>query len=633
MPGMLAEAEALYNAGKIEEAEHHFLNLLNAQPDDKESLNNLGVIAAGRNQYGRATEYFTQALNIDPTYIDALINFCELLRLTGNLGQGRKFLKIASAAYPDDESLTALLAEAGRVTPTPVDTVPALPDKIEARVAFLAMPGMESFLGDILEFLNPRCEVKTCFSGAIPEITAAVEWADVVWVEWANEMAVQLTEALPQDWPKRIICRLHSYEAFADFLPEIKWERIDDLIFVAEHIKDHVLARVPDLDERVGRMHVIPNGVDLKKFPYIERQKGKSLAYLGYINYKKGPMLLLHAFAELVRHDSQYQLAIAGKFQDDRYALYYNQMVRAMGLNNNIRFDGWVDDVPGWLADKQYILSTSVLESQGMGIMQAMACGLKPIVHNFVGAGDIYRPKHLWNTIPEFVDRVLEDDYDSYQYRMYIENRYDHEKQMAQLVGLLQPLEDKGPESHCGPGSYLEHTKEIRQYLPSILKRYDIKSMIDVPCGDWNWMQKVDLTGIDYFGYDNDEGFIETNRRLFPQHRFETVDATKAQWPKADLILCRDFAIHLKDDDIVNLLESFKKSGARYLLTTSYDNLTENVDFSEAQKERDYRRLSRPSRAVNLEIEPYRLGAPLESVRENSGDACQNRIVGLWKLN
>lgn len=647
MPSSVAEAEALFKRGKIEEAEACFISLLKNEPHNKVYLNNLGVIIAGKNQPGQAIKYFSKALEIDPYYLDAIINFCEMLRLAGRLEKGQALLEMAVQKYPDQEAIQQLLNDSRRaglannLTRAPLPTVTPgvegdqveLPEKIMARVAVLTLPGMESFLGDIVTFLDSRCEVRTCYSRDGEEMKAAIEWADVVWVEWANELAVMLTNSLPEGMGKRIICRLHSYEAFAGFISEIKWERIDDLVFVADHIRDHVLARVPDLAERVANLHVIPSGVDLEKYPLIEKQKGKNLAYLGYINYKKGPMLLLQAMAELVRLDSDYRLFIAGKIQDDRYALYFNQMVKEMGLEKNINFDGWIDDVPAWLADKQYIVSSSVLESQGMGIMQAMASGLKPVVHNFVGARGIYDSDHLWNTIPEFVEKILEDDFDSTAYRKFIEENYSLQKQLSRLAGLIRPLENQGPESHCGGGSYLANTSEIRGFLDSVLKRYNIGKMIDVPCGDWNWMRQVDLTGVEYIGYDNDEGFIDDNRRLYPDHQFVAADALNVDWPRADLILCRDFTIHLPDDDIVKLLESFRKSGAKYLLTTSYDYLNENKDFTDQQKKHAYGRHSRPSRLVNLEIDPYRLGPPIESVRENSSVACQNRIVGLWRLN
>ena len=111
------------------------------------------------------------------------------------------------------------------------------------------------------------------------------------------------------------------------------------------------------------------------------------------------------------------------------------EKIKEMNLENNIHFDGWVENIAAWLEDKQYIVSTSVLEGHPVGIMEAMARGLKPIIHNYVGARGTYPEKYLWNTIPEFVSMVRDDDYKSFEYRQFIET---HHTLNNQLKGIQQ---------------------------------------------------------------------------------------------------------------------------------------------------------------------------------------------------
>ncbi len=309
------------------------------------------------------------------------------------------------------------------------------------KLAFLCAPGMQNFIGDIVRHFEADYQVRTCFDGSNKTLNEVVAWADIIWVEWANELAVALTHGLPTTADKRVICRLHSYEAFAPFLQQIKWERIDDLIFVAPHIRDYVTQQLPGLLQKVKRTHLIPNGIDLQRFAPIERKPGKNLAFLGYINYKKGPMLLLHAFAELHKQDPSYRLFMGGAFQDDRYQLYFQQMIRELELGDCVTFDGWIENVPAWLADKHYIVSTSVLEAHPVGIMEAMACGVKPLIHNFVGARKIFDSSHLWNTIDEFVTMARSREYDSRAYRAFIENNYSLVRQLSLLDEILTPAE------------------------------------------------------------------------------------------------------------------------------------------------------------------------------------------------
>ncbi|HID0781937.1 TPA: glycosyltransferase [Clostridium botulinum] len=90
-----------------------------------------------------------------------------------------------------------------------------------------------------------------------------------------------------------------------------------------------------------NKVYVIPNGIDLSKQEFKERKKGFNIAYVGYINFKKGPMLLLHAFKKIFDTDNRYKLHIAGTFDEERYRLYFNQMIKELGLEKNIIFYGW----------------------------------------------------------------------------------------------------------------------------------------------------------------------------------------------------------------------------------------------------------------------------------------------------
>lgn len=91
----------------------------------------------------------------------------------------------------------------------------------------------------------------------------------------------------------------------------------------------------------------------------------------------------LQIMYELVKRDNRYKLYIAGKFQDDMLKMYWYYQVKEMKLDNNIIFDGWQSDIEEWLENKNYILSTSIHESFGYGIAEAMASGIKPVIHNF----------------------------------------------------------------------------------------------------------------------------------------------------------------------------------------------------------------------------------------------------------
>lgn len=109
-----------------------------------------------------------------------------------------------------------------------------------------------------------------------------------------------------------------------------------------------------------------------------------------------------------------------------------------MLLIDNVIFCSWQDNVGKWLEDKHYIISTSVHESFGYGIAEATACGLKPLIHNFFGAKNLYPQKYLFNTVQELTEMVLSGEYRPMEYREFIEKNYSLEKQMEQLEQIFK---------------------------------------------------------------------------------------------------------------------------------------------------------------------------------------------------
>lgn len=177
-------------------------------------------------------------------------------------------------------------------------------------------------------------------------------------------------------------------------------------------------------------------------------------------------------------------------------------------------------------------------------------------------------------------------------------------------------------ESVSGYGSTLENTLELRLALPDIFRKYNITSVVDVPCGDWNWMSQVPLTGIYYTGCDIVPRLIHDNIVVYGQRNiaFKLLDITKEVPPGSDLVLCRDLLFHLSNEDIKAALNNIWASGCKYLMTTSFPNVL-NTDIQYGG--------SINWRKIDVCGSPFKLSDPEYIVQENSSHACQNRIVGL----
>ena len=296
----------------------------------------------------------------------------------------------------------------------------------------------DKFLRDIIAHTSRRYDVRCFRGGSIDEMQVLLLWADVAWFEWCDSLIIAASQ-LPKTC--RMICRLHSYEAFTDAPSKVNWKNVDDLVFVAPHVRDILLAGdlvnnhifQPSL-----RTHIINNGVDVQRFCNdTQRERGFNLAYVGYINHKKNPSLLIQCMKYLTDIDDRYVLHIAGTFQELRFELYFKHMVKAMSLEKNIVFHGWVGNIPDWLEDKHYIVTTSVFESFCYAIAEGMSCGLKPIIHNFVGADGLYPEKYLFNNVRRFAEMVIGEGYKPSEYRQYIVENYSLEKQLKAIEGLI----------------------------------------------------------------------------------------------------------------------------------------------------------------------------------------------------
>ena len=169
---------------------------------------------------------------------------------------------------------------------------------------------------------------------------------------------------------------------------------------------------------------------------------------------------------------------------------------------------------------------------------------------------------------------------------------------------------DGGAETVSGGGSTIKQTEIMRRGLQELIKKYDIKSILDAPCGDFNWMKEMDLTGVTYTGIDIVPELIAKNNKRYGSNTIKFIcgDATKDALPKADLIICRDMLVHLRYEDINRALYNFSSSACTYLLTTNFRNLEANRDLPP-----DY---SRSWRTINLMKAPFALSEPMDSILE-----------------
>ena len=163
------------------------------------------------------------------------------------------------------------------------------------------------------------------------------------------------------------------------------------------------------------------------------------------------------------------------------------------------------------------------------------------------------------------------------------------------------------PETKCGYGSTLRATENARAWLQTIIKEYNVKTFLDAPCGDLNWIRHMDWTGVQYLGIDLEPEYL-------PDFATRAGDLLKMKLPDADMMLCRDFLQHLTTKDILLFFANAKRSNIRWLVATSHI-VGKNEELPKSC-----------FRPLNLMRAPLYLSPPVDEV-EDCG-----RMLGLWRF-
>ena len=566
----LIRGEELFSQGFIDEAKKCFLKLANGPNPCKESLNNLGVLAYQEGNFKEAFHYFRESLRIDPLYEDAVANYSELLEASqrGAPSEERADMGTTHNQKASDERCESSILSGRR-----------------ARVAVLCLPGLETFLTHIVEFLQSRYEVRTCYSNDNAAIESAVRWADLIWLEWANQLAEVLTQREGLLEGKRVICRVHSYEVLDAYLPRVNWSKITKTIFVAPHVLDIARRLYPRMMDVTSTV-VIPNGVDLDKFSYKERAPGYTLAVVGHVNSKKNPSLWPEIMHQLVRIDDRYRIKIAGAVQEVRYGLYLEHAFKCLGLEKHVQYFGHVENIAKWFESENvnYLLTTSIFESFGYGIAEAMAMGYRPLINYFPGADGLWPAECLFSSMDDLVRLISNDDaYKTLEYRRFVEERYALTQQLTKIEELINSVMESDcsgksvsnvPQEFSDTRSYWENRYckggtsgsgsygRLAQFKAELLNKFvvvkNIRSVLELGCGDGHQLSLFEFPL--YVGLDISKKAISQCKELFKKDlrkNFFLYDPstheTEDHWHKADMAISLDVIYHLIEDDLYEM--------------------------------------------------------------------------------
>jgi hypothetical protein len=182
-----------------------------------------------------------------------------------------------------------------------------------------------------------------------------------------------------------------------------------------------------------------------------------------------------------------------------------------------------------------------------------------------------------------------------------------------------------GTDSVSGVGSDAVQTGIIVDRIPRLLEEFQVKSILDVPCGDFFWMSRIRLDNVSYVGGDIVQALVDKNNAEYarPGVSFRRIDLISDELPKADLLLVRDCLVHLSYGDISRALGNICRSSATYLLATTFPGRT-NQDIPTGRW-----------RPLDLQAAPFGFPAPLRLVNEGcteAGGQYRDKSLALWRV-
>jgi len=183
------------------------------------------------------------------------------------------------------------------------------------------------------------------------------------------------------------------------------------------------------------------------------------------------------------------------------------------------------------------------------------------------------------------------------------------------------------PASTSGLGSEMDATAVLRAELPRLFEKLAVTSLLDAPCGDAGWINSANLR-VRLIGVDIVPSLIEHLQARAAtgeiKGEYGLADITRDSLPRCEAILCRDALVHLSFANIERTVANFQRSGAAWLIATTFPEWQTNGDCEDG----DWR-------ALNFERAPFNWGPPAELVNENcleAGGGWRDKSLGVWRL-
>ncbi len=164
-------------------------------------------------------------------------------------------------------------------------------------------------------------------------------------------------------------------------------------------------------------------------------------------------------------------------------------------------------------------------------------------------------------------------------------------------------------ESYSGFGSDKHLSDDIIFLFKKFIEEKKIKTILDLACGDFNWMKNIIMNNkkiLSYTGYEIVDEITKSNVKLYSKENifFKTIDVIDDPLDKKfDLIIIKDLFQHIKNSEIISIISKLKKNKSNFFAISTNPDIKNNVDLKNFGHHR----------YINIETEPFMLNNPLLS--------------------
>ncbi len=201
---------------------------------------------------------------------------------------------------------------------------------------------------------------------------------------------------------------------------------VDKIIVISEVIKKEL---IEELNIDSNKVEVVYTGIDLDDFYPLEKKavetkkkefgfykESKIVGYVGRLHREKGIDVLIHAFSELAKRFDPIYLIVIGQGPERKNL---EELVFRLGLERKVLFFGYREDISVLVNMMDvFVLPSSIRESFGIALIEAMAAAKVVVASNIGGIPEIIKDKEngfLFDVgkerqLSDLISRVLSDE-------------------------------------------------------------------------------------------------------------------------------------------------------------------------------------------------------------------------------